>query len=447
MSDYMFMLESHLNTDQNRVLREVQSAAGEAGMRVFLTGGAMRDMLGAFPIRDLDFTVEGDALKLARTLGRKAGAKILASDSLRRSAELLFPGGVTAEIAMARQERYPRPGGRPEITPATIHEDLRCRDFTVNAIALSLNPSSRGLLIDPTNGVADIQHQELRAVTNYSLFDDPVRILRLIRFRARLGYAVEEKTQLQYQRVRAAGLESRIGPRKLADELRHIADDPAAAEVVRGLEAEGLLTLFCPALTGAKVNLQGLARLQKARQLVPFGADFRLDNLGLFLHVLTEKLAPKEKAALIRTVKLGRRDVELWRKLEGRAARLERQLKSPKLHKPSQLYLALAGAPGDQILFLLLYSSLRLVQDRIKNYLQKYLPLALEVTDEQVRARGVQPGTPAYAKAKEELIAARLNARPKRPPEPPPAPEKPPEPEPPGGQPPPLRKPLTRTVR
>lgn len=446
MSDYMFMLETHLSTGQLRVLREVESAALESGVRLFLTGGALRDMLGAFPIRDLDFTVEGDAITVARRLARKTGARIVASDSHRNSAEMLFPGGVTAEIAMAREERYPRPGGRPEITPATVHEDLRCRDFTVNAIALSLHPSSRGLLIDPNNGVADIQHRELRAVSNYSLFDDPSRLLRLVRFRTRLGYTVEPKTQGQYERAREAGLEERIPPRKLAEELRHTADDPACADVVRALDEEGLLKLFCPALTGAKVNLHGLARLQKVRQMVPFGVDFRLENFGLFLHVLTEKLTPREKTLLARTLRLNKEELELWRKLESRAKKLEKALKSPKLHKPSDLYLALAKAAGDEILFLLLYSSQRIVQDRIRNYLQKYLPLAMEITDEQIRARGVEPGSREYEKVKQELIVARLNARPKKP-APPPEPEKPAEPALPPGQPPPLRKPLTRTLR
>lgn len=446
MSDYMFMLETHLSTGQLRVLREVESAALESGVRLFLTGGALRDMLGAFPIRDLDFTVEGDALNVAKRLVRKTGARIVASDTHRNSAELVFPGGVTAEIAMAREERYPRPGGRPEVTPATIHEDLRCRDFTVNAIALSLHPSSRGLLIDPNNGVADVQHKELRAVSNYSLFDDPSRLLRLVRFRTRLGYTVEPKTQGQYERAREAGLENRIAPRKLAEELRHTADDPACADVVRALDEEGLLKLFCPALTGPKVNLHGLARLQKVRQMVPFGADFRLENFGLFLHVLTEKLSPREKTQLARTIRLNKQELEQWRKLESRARKLERALQSPKLHKPSDLYLALAKAAGDEILFLLMYSSHRIVQDRIKNYLQKYLPLAMEITDEQIRARGVEPGSRDYEKVKQELIVARLNARPKKP-TPPPEPEKPAEPALPPGQPPPLRKPLTRTLR
>src|ERR1051326_1728969 len=136
MSDYMFMLESHLNADQNRVVAEVQTAASHLNMNLFLTGGAMRDMLGGFPVRDLDFTVEGNALKLAKAAEASKLAEILAVDELRKSAELRLAGGVTAELSIARTERFPKSGGRPQVTPATIHEDLRCRDFTVNAVAL-----------------------------------------------------------------------------------------------------------------------------------------------------------------------------------------------------------------------------------------------------------------------------------------------------------------------
>src|ERR1700690_2035898 len=144
MSDYIFMLESHLSTEQFRVVGEMQSIAAQAGVNLFLTGGAMRDMLGGFPVRDLDFTVEGNALKLAKVAAAKAKATIAATDDLRKSVELLFPGDVRAGLAMARQERYPKPGGRPQVTPATIHEDLRSRDFTINPIALSLNKASLG---------------------------------------------------------------------------------------------------------------------------------------------------------------------------------------------------------------------------------------------------------------------------------------------------------------
>lgn len=136
MSDYIYMLESHLSTDQNRVVEEVQAAAGQANVNLFLTGGAMRDMLAGFRIRDLDFSVEGQALKVAKAVSDHSGARIVATDENRKSAELLFASGVTAQIAMSRQEKYAKTGGKPQVTPATIQEDLRGRDFTCNAIAL-----------------------------------------------------------------------------------------------------------------------------------------------------------------------------------------------------------------------------------------------------------------------------------------------------------------------
>ena len=148
MSDYMFMLESRLSADQNRVLEHVQAAAGAAGVNLFLTGGGMRDMLGGFRIRDLDFSVEGHALKVAQTL-EEQGARTLAVDENRSSTELVFASGVTAQVAMSRTERYAKTGAKPQVTPATIQDDLRGRDFTVNAMALSLNRASRGLLLDP----------------------------------------------------------------------------------------------------------------------------------------------------------------------------------------------------------------------------------------------------------------------------------------------------------
>ena len=180
MSDYIYMLESHLSPDQNRAVEETQAAAGLANVNVFLTGGAMRDMLAGFRIRDLDFVVEGNALKIAKAICERTGAATVSTDENRKTAELVFPSGVTAQIAMSRQDKYTRAGAKPQVTPATIQEDLRGRDFTCNAVALSLNRASRGLLLDPMNGLADIERKELRAVSTYGFYDDPSRLLRLV---------------------------------------------------------------------------------------------------------------------------------------------------------------------------------------------------------------------------------------------------------------------------
>lgn len=428
MSDYMFILESHLSAEQNSVLAAVQSAAAEANLSLFLTGGAMRDMLGGFPIRDLDFTVEGPALKLAREMAKRGIAEIVSTDDHRKSAELLFPNGVRSELSMARQEKYGKPGARPQITPATVHEDLRGRDFTINAIALSLNRASRGLMIDPTNGASDLERKELRAISNYSLYDDPVRLLRLIRFKARLGFTIDDRTMQQFQNAREAGMEKYIPGRALYSELRQIALEANPYDILKELEETGLLKLISPALEGPKLNAAAFQKLAKTKATIPFGASFHADWYGLSMYCMTQLLNAKEKAQIVDTLKMTKEEVDPWQKLDARAKKLEAALKSPKLSRASHVYTTLQKAPGEEILLLSLKSAERLVQDRIKNYFNKYLATAMDVTDAEVtQATGIEPGTPKFAKAKEDRICAHLDGRIRKP-APPPEPEPPPPP-------------------
>jgi tRNA nucleotidyltransferase (CCA-adding enzyme) len=425
MSDYMFMLDSHLSSEQSKVLAAVRDAAAEANLNLFLTGGAMRDMLAGFPIRDLDFTLEGNAIKLAKTVAGRLDAGIVQTDEERKSVELVSSGGATLEIAMARQEIYGKPGAKVQVRPATIYEDLRGRDFTVNAIALSLSKASRGLLLDPANGLADIEHREIRAVSNYSLYDDPSRILRLIRFRIRLGFQIAERTQMQYQNVREAELENKIPAATLSRELRQLAAEPLAGQILQSFEEEKLISLLSPALAGPKLNLHRFEKIQKARNLLPF--DLPVDHFALFLHVLQEKLSPKERAALLKGNDLGKGELNLETKLEAGAKRLERMLAGAKLQRPSSVYGVLSKEPGELLVHLLAYSQQRLVVDRIKNYLQKYLPAAREISEVEIAEHAGKPTAPKYHKLREQYIASRLDARPKKvapveePPPPPPS--------------------------
>lgn len=426
MSDYMFMLESHLNAGQTKAVAQLRDAAEKANLSLFLAGGAMRDMMGGFPIRDLDFTLEGGGVKFARAVAQKAGAEIISVDETRKSAELRFPGNITGSISMARQEKYTKPGGKPQVQPATIHEDLRGRDFTVNAIALSLGRASRGLLLDPTNGLGDLGHKELRATTNYALYDDPSRILRMIRFRVRLGFVIDERTMNQYRNVREAKLETRISPRYREQELSQIALDPLAGEILNALEEENLLYLISPALSGPKLNLPAFQKLQKARQSLPSGIDIETNAYSLFLFLLLEKLSAKERQQLSKSIGIPKASLDAATKLEARAAKVEKELATANLQRPSVLYSLLSKVPGEILLFLLMRSGQRLVLDRTRNYLQKYLPAALEISAKDVIEQGAEPGTPKFAKLQQKMIAARLDARPKKvvieePPPPPPS--------------------------
>src|SRR6478672_11746732 len=135
MADYIYTMELRLTPNQQKGVTQVQDIARNAGMNVYLTGGAVRDIISGFPIRDLDFTVQGNPLKLQKELER-AGSVIAFSDDDLKTLLLTLPGNVRAEISMARSERYEKTGKPPIITPATMIEDLRRRDFTVNAMAL-----------------------------------------------------------------------------------------------------------------------------------------------------------------------------------------------------------------------------------------------------------------------------------------------------------------------
>ena len=190
MSDYMFMLESHLTGEQYRVVGQVQAAAHDAGLNVFLTGGAMRDILGGFPVRDLDFTVEGNPAKIVKALV-KAGAVAVSDDEKKRSTDLRFPGGVTAEVAMARVEKFGKSGAKPQISAGTIHEDLMCRDFTINAIML--DPLT-GECIDPHGGRRDLEARLLRVVDPRTFVEDSLRVLRAMQFSARLEFSIDPQT-------------------------------------------------------------------------------------------------------------------------------------------------------------------------------------------------------------------------------------------------------------
>ncbi len=418
MSDYIYMLESHLSPDQNRAVAEVQSSAGEVSANVFLTGGAMRDMLAGLRIRDLDFVVEGNALKIAKALCERTGARTISVDEHRKSAEIVFPSGVTAQLAMSRQEKYARGSGKSQVTQATIQEDLRGRDFTCNAIALSLNKASRGLLLDPMNGLADIERKELRSVSTYGFYDDPSRLLRLTRLQVRLEFTIEERTRMQVANAREAEVEKSIPARVLGDELQRISAEDKPAEMLRLLAESGLLAIFLPALVEEKSNLAGMAKFEKLARLMPDDTRTRAARLGPFLYVLTEKLSPKDKQALIKNTALTKAEVDLWQKLEPRAKKLETTLRSARLKKASQVYQVVAPAQCDEVLFLLYHSAQKLVQERLRNYFQKYLPLIQEITPEEWASVEGKPGTPKYTKARNDFVAHRLDRRPPKKPEP-----------------------------
>jgi len=388
MPDFLFLIESRLSPEQQAALQQVQTAANEAGLNLFLVGGALRDMLCGQPIRDLDFAVEGNALKLIRQLERAPGVIALELDDRRRAAEVLFPGDVSVEVAQCRTERYAKTGEEPEMLPGDIHDDLRRRDFSMNAIGLSLNPASRGLVLDPTNGIGDIERREIRTIHNYAFVDDPVRIMRLVRFRARLHFALDPKTESQFRSAKERELLRYALSRQLLKELRELAREVNPGEVLKALDKEGMTTVFHPKLTGLRLNLPAVVKLEKtARSLEEQG--LRPRRYGPFVFFLTQKLSPADRAVFTKRLHMKRADTEPWMKLEAEGKKLVRLLGSREANTPSKAFKVLSEHPAELILFVLLHFPQKKVQDKLKAYLSRHRPLREKLPEKELEALGV----------------------------------------------------------
>src|SRR5258707_7749508 len=232
MPDYMFLLESRLLPEQRAAMMRVQELSAALGLNVYLTGGTVRDLITGASLRDLDFSVEGNPAKIAREL-EKGGAKVLHEDEKTRQIEILFASEGEGSISGARDDHYVRPGTRPEIRWSTIMEDLRRRGFSLNAIGVSVNPASRGLLLDPTNGLSDIERGEVRALTIHSFTNQPVRLLRVLRFSSRMGFKLEGRTQEWFDLAIERELHKTISSEDAGGELRAVAREDRPTVVLK----------------------------------------------------------------------------------------------------------------------------------------------------------------------------------------------------------------------
>jgi tRNA nucleotidyltransferase/poly(A) polymerase len=408
MADYIYTMEIRLTPDQLKGVNLVQEVARAAGITLYLTGGAIRDIISGFTIRDLDFTVQGNPLKLQKDFER-AGAQRAGHDEDVRTLFLVLPGNVRAEIGMARTEVYEKVGRAPVIAPASIQEDLRRRDFTVNAMALSLNEGSRGLLLDPFNGVADIEAKLLRILHNYSFVEDPSRLIRATRFSARFHWPLEERTQQRYDAAKENKYIEHISRSAVGHEIAQLAHEDDPLTVVRALEKEEWLKVLHPHWSAAKVDTNGLAALMKTRQqMVDLG--YTVDPSAAVMHFLTARLSDKDISDLRRQIP--RKDlIESWRDIEDHAKELAKRLTGKEAATPSRTWNLLSGARPEMILFLAVTARNQTVAGKIKNFLTKWRDVQKKIPLPEMTELLITPALPEYPKIARDVFMLLLDGR------------------------------------
>jgi len=408
MPDYIYLLENRLSADQQNALRQLREAAREAGIILFLTGDAVRDLTSGHAVRELEVAVHGNALKLKNPL-EKIGGAVWGESEASRALYLCFPGTVRVDVVSTHRLDHAKLG-QPVYHPASIQEDLRRRDFTVNAMAISLNEGSFGLLMDPLNGAADIEARTLRLVSNYGFYEDPSLLIRATRYMARLGWEFDPKSRTRFDNAKGEGVIDKLSAEARSRELEQIAHEEDGLKVLRALEAEGWMNVLFPAWTSAKADEDRLKALHAlAVELLLQGV--RADMSAAQAQLLTAKMNPKDLGTL-KKLMLRPGFVEEWNSLDAMAAKFAKVLLSKEHATPSAGFKLFTSYDPEAVLWLGFTSKDKAIQERFNLFLKVWPEARQRIPHALMQEMRITPELPAYGEIVQgiflELIDGRL---------------------------------------
>jgi tRNA nucleotidyltransferase/poly(A) polymerase len=301
---------------------------------------------------------------------------------------------VRLDLCSARRAEYAKPG-KPTYHWTSIQEDLRARDFTVNAMAISLNEGSYGLLMDPANGVADIEARLLRLVSNYGFLDNPSLMVRATRLKARLGFELEERTQTRYDNAKGDEMIEHLSEHERSAELEQIGHEEEPLKVLHALEAEGWMQLLFPAWTAAKADVDKLTALHDLSiELQVQGVH--PDVSAAQMQLLTAKVPQKDLVELKKKL-LRPGFVEEWNHLDAAAADFAKVLTAKENAAPSKTYTLFTTYAAEAVLWLGFTTKQAAVREKYENFLKVWPQARQKVPYVLMAEMRITPELPGYA--------------------------------------------------
>jgi tRNA nucleotidyltransferase (CCA-adding enzyme) len=354
-----------------------------------LVGGAVRDLLLGGKPYDLDLVIEGDAAAFAARLG---GA-LAVHDRFGTSTVTL--DGYSYDIARARRETYARPGALPDVEPAPLAEDLLRRDFTVNAVAIALGGAHPGRLSGAPGALEDLDARRLRVLHDRSFIDDPTRLLRLVRYASRLGFAVEPRTRRRAEEAVRSGALATVSRPRVGAELRLLAAERDPLAALRCLRALELDREIHPAFGLRDDELA-------ARALRLLGDDGRRDRLALAL--AARSVAADDLRSVLDALAFEAQDRDAIVAAATRADEVAAALSQAR--SPSEIAAAVAGASPE----LVALAGALGPWLPAREWLHRLRHISLEIDGHDLLASGVPEG-PAVGRGLEAALAAKLDGR------------------------------------
>ncbi|MEP7223868.1 MAG: CBS domain-containing protein [Actinomycetota bacterium] len=384
--------------EQLQPISDAVAALGDRAEGIYIVGGTLRDILLGEESFDIDIAVEGDAIEFARALATALGGRFTPHDKFG-TAIVSYGDGERLDVVTTRTEFYDSPGALPRVERATLQEDLRRRDFTINAMAASLKAAQFGRLVDPYDGRSDLEARVLRVLHNFSFIDDPTRIFRGIRYEARYNFRFDEHTARLARGCIEMGLVGDLSSVRLRDELVQLLEDPGAQGGIERLGELGVDRAIHPHLRG---DAEAATLFERACAL---RGELRVEvpvwRLGVA--VLARGMTSDEAYDWLDRLKVRRRDVDRIVGAITVAPRIAERLREEQLDAAQVVALADPFAPDAPLLALA-----REEHQALRDYFTRLRSVQLEIGGAELVAMGLEE-SPRIGEVLAELRRRKLN--------------------------------------
>ncbi len=402
------LINARLPKKMQSLLLLVGQKAERENVRVFAVGGFIRDLLLQIPNHDLDLVVEPAAIPFAEKLNELLRGQLTTHEQFG-TASIVVPGGTQIDLVTSRQEFYARPAALPEVEQSSLKNDLFRRDFTINTLACSLKVSEFGTLIDFFHGIDDLEKGLIRVLYNLSFVEDPLRVLRAVRFEQRFGFRLEETTLSLLENAAQTRVLEKVSKERLYDEIQLALLEEKTPEIlIRYFELQLAPLLFPGVCYSEKLK----NRLTSTREMIAWAGrnwpDAAVSPSALYLAALMLELPFQEARHLCRRLRLPRNEVERVLAAVESVPQLLTKLLTPESLKNSELYHLFSGLPAEVLLILQAENSLSRIWESTSLYWEKLRHIKPDVSGRDLLADGYLPG-PVFQEVLLALKDARLD--------------------------------------
>jgi tRNA nucleotidyltransferase (CCA-adding enzyme) len=379
-------------------------------MPVYLVGGFVRDLILGVDNLDLDIVVEGDGISFAEDLASTLKAKLIRHRRFNTATVMIRPD-LKIDIATARKEIYPQAASLPVVSSGNLRDDLRRRDFTINAMAIPITGKKSGKLIDFFVGKDDLRHKKIRILHDLSFMDDPTRILRAIRFEQRYNFRIEPETLTYLKKAVGIKMLDKVEPQRLRDELILVLKEKGAIKELRRINLLAGFAFISPHLKMKKSDWLFLGLLEKQIQWFKkiYPQRRTLDNWLIYLMGLLDSLKPNEVKKICQEFAWQKGETKRLINAKNITPKIILELSKDKI-RPSRLFSLLEPLSYEAILYIKAKYKNKNLQKNIEDFLEVYNGMRICIRGEDLHNLGVAPG-PNYKNIFDKVLQAKLEGR------------------------------------